>query len=170
MAETNHGEGIRMESSIDVSRTTQEVFEFWRKLENFPLFMSHVKEVKAVGDNRYAWTVAGPIGTKFSWQADVIDADSPRKISWRSVENSDVDNAGEVVFVPLGEDQTRICVRLNYSPPGGAIGHAIATLFGSNPEQEMRDDLVRCKQVLESESNHKVEVTETKATLNPSIL
>jgi uncharacterized membrane protein len=39
---------------------------------------------------------------------------------------------------------------MQYSPPGGALGAAVAKLFGEEPNQQVRDDLRRLKQVLET--------------------
>jgi uncharacterized membrane protein len=41
-------------------------------------------------------------------------------------------------------------VELEYEPPGGAVGAAVAKLFGEEPDQQLRDDLRRFKQVLET--------------------
>ena len=38
---------------------------------------------------------------------------------------------------------------MSYVPPAGALGHAVATLFGVDPRQAMHDDLVRLKSLLE---------------------
>jgi uncharacterized membrane protein len=36
-----------------------------------------------------------------------------------------------------------------YNPPAGVMGHAAASLLGSNPKQAMDEDLVRFKSLLE---------------------
>jgi len=69
-------------------------------------------------------------------------------IAWRSEEGSAVGNAGLVRFQQNG-DSTRLTVRMSYSPPGGAIGHAFASLFGTDPKHAMNDDLARFKSLLE---------------------
>jgi uncharacterized membrane protein len=39
---------------------------------------------------------------------------------------------------------------MSYNPPAGALGHAVATLFGSDPKSAMNEDLVRLKSLLET--------------------
>jgi uncharacterized membrane protein len=61
-----------------------------------------------------------------------------------------VDNAGYVLFEPLDDNQTEVTVRLNYNPPAGPIGHAVAKVFGADPKSEMDQDLMRMKSLLET--------------------
>lgn len=70
-------------------------------------------------------------------------------IAWRTQPGAAVDNAGVVRFEPNKEGGTRIDVRMSYNPPGGVAGHAAATLLGSNPRQEMNEDLARLKSLIE---------------------
>ena len=59
-------------------------------------------------------------------------------------------NAGIIRFEPRADDSTRVHIRLSYNPPVGAIGHAIATLFGADPKSQMDADLVRLKSLIEA--------------------
>jgi uncharacterized membrane protein len=45
---------------------------------------------------------------------------------------------------------TRVSVLLRYVPPGGAFGHAVASLFGADPKSEMDADLLRMKSTIET--------------------
>jgi uncharacterized membrane protein len=69
----------------------------------------------------------------------------------RSVQGSDVYNAGSVRFEPRpGGRGTIVKVAMEYYPPGGPAGTALAMLFNQSPEQQIYDDLRRLKQVLET--------------------
>ena len=142
-------EGIKMTSRVTVKVSPHQAFEYWRALENFPRFMQHVQEVKATADNRYRWQVDGPLGTKVSWEADVTEVVQDKRIAWRSLEGADVDNEGSVEFKPAPGGACELEVKLSYNPPAGKLGHAVASLFGKNPQQQMDSDLQRCKQILE---------------------
>ena len=144
----NAAEGIDVDTSVVINVPPIEVFQFWRALENFPRFMAHVKEVRKIGDNRHFWRVSGPVGTEFSWNTDVTAVDNGRRIAWASDKESEIENRGEVSFEAV-QDGTRVHVRLTYKPPAGIVGHAIATVLGMNPGQQMQDDLKRCKTLLE---------------------
>ena len=45
---------------------------------------------------------------------------------------------------------TRVTVHLQYNPPGGKLGAAVARLFGEEPNQTIREDLRRFKQLMET--------------------
>ncbi len=141
--------GIEMESSIVINCAPQQAYQFWKNLENFPQFMQHIQEVKSTQDNRYLWRVDGPLGSKMTWEADVTEMVKDKKIAWKTVDDSWVKNAGSVEFSPTQQGGTKLHVRLSYAPPAGELGHALATLLGINPEQQMGEDLKRCKQILE---------------------
>lgn len=68
-----------------------------------------------------------------------------------SRENAAVENSGAVRFerTPGGRG-TVVRVEIQYRPPGGAIGSLVAKLFGELPEQQVREDLRRFKQLMET--------------------
>jgi uncharacterized membrane protein len=139
---------IDLQKTIHVHAPVEEVYKFWQKLENFSRIMSHVYSVEPIGDGRHRWTIAGPAGLPLSWNS-ITTVDIPnRVIGWRSEAGSVVRNAGIVRFDPEN-GETRVHLRMSYSPPGGAIGHAVALLFGSDPKHALDDDLARFKSVIE---------------------
>ena len=143
-------QGIHAKGACIVNSTPEEVYQFWRNFQNLPRFMRHVNSVEDLGDGRSHWKVKGPAGMEVEWDATIV-ADVPNEvITWRSLENSDVDHAGAVRFErAAGGRGTIIRVNLEYKPIGGVIGSTIATLFGEEPEQQLDDDLRRFKQVME---------------------
>ena len=147
---SNGDRGIHARASCIVNREPDEVYSFWRNFENFPRFMRHVEAVQDLGDGRYHWVATGPAGMSVEWDAMMVADDPGRVITWRSLENSDVDNAGAVRFerAPGGRG-TIVRVNIEYNPVGGVLGAAVAKLFGEEPEQQMDDDLRRFKQILE---------------------
>jgi uncharacterized membrane protein len=139
---------IDLQKTIEVNAPVEKVYDFWHNLENFPKFMSHVRTVERTSDGRYRWTVDGPGGASVSWNAAITDEIPNQMIAWRSEPGSVVANTGIVRFDPSPHG-TRIHIRLSYTPPAGLIGHAIASLFGLNPKQQMDDDLARLKSLIE---------------------
>jgi hypothetical protein len=56
---------------------------------------------------------------------------------------------------------------MSYNPIAGAIGHAVASLFGADPKQAMDEDLVRMKSLLETgkaSAPGKQEITKRRTT------
>jgi hypothetical protein len=84
------------------------------------------------------------------WDATIVADEPGRVITWRSLENSDVDNAGAVMFErAAGGRGTIVKVNLQYNPPVGVVGATVAKLFGEEPGQQLDDDLRRFKQIME---------------------
>ncbi|HKP87665.1 MAG TPA: SRPBCC family protein [Blastocatellia bacterium] len=137
-------------NTITINRPPEEVYRFWRNFENLPRFMSHLESVQVMGDKRSHWVAKAPAGMSVEWDAEIIDDRPNQLIAWRSLEGADVDNYGTVSFdrAPGGRG-TEIRVEVEYNPPGGALGAGIAKLFGEAPEQQIKGDLRRLKQVLE---------------------
>jgi hypothetical protein len=93
----------------------------------------------------------GPAGQRVEWDAVILEDVPNHLISWRSVEGSDVDNAGAVRFEAApGQLGTIVQVDISYRPPGGKLGKAVAKIFGKAPDQEVQGDLARFKQVMET--------------------
>jgi uncharacterized membrane protein len=142
---------LQMGASVTVNRATDEVYEFWQDLENLPTFMHHLESVEVTGPRSSHWTASAPGGRSVEWDAEVVEDRPAQRISWRSVPGARVENSGTVRFVPApGGRGTEVRVELNFSPPGGRVGAAVAKLFGEHPYQQVRDDLRRFKQVIET--------------------
>jgi uncharacterized membrane protein len=145
------GEGIRVEKTITVNRSPQELYRWWRNLENLPRIMTHLQSVKNVGHKRSHWAARGPLGGVGEWDAEIITEREPEVIGWRSLAGSEVDTAGSVHFTRApGGRGTEVRVVLKYDPPGGKAAAAVAWLFGAAPEQEIEEDLRRFKQMMET--------------------
>ena len=143
------GEGIKVERTITVNRPREEVYHFWRQLENLPRFMDHLESVTVLDEDRSHWVAKAPAGTKVEWDASIQDEIENELIAWRSLPGSDIDNAGSVHFLPASEG-TEVRVVLSYDPPAGRVGAAVAKLLGEEPEQQVEEDLRRFKQVMEA--------------------
>jgi len=137
--------------SVTVNHAPEEVYSFWHDFQNFPRFMQHLESVQMTGDRRSHWRAQGPAGKSVEWEAETVQDEPNRLISWRSVEGSDVRNSGTVRFEagPNGKG-TVVRVELDYDPPGGMIGAAAAKLMWKAPDQMLDDDLRRFKQIMET--------------------
>jgi uncharacterized membrane protein len=143
-------ERIRVQKTITIGAPIDDVFGFWSRPENFPRFMEHVLEVRADGEDRWHWRVAGPASIPVEWDAELTASIRNRTIAWRSLEGSTVEHRGEVHFESLDPGTTRISVHMAYRPPAGALGHAVASFLGGDPKTLMDADLLRLKSLLET--------------------
>ncbi len=140
--------GIRVNKAINIFAPIDEVYQFWRNFENFPLFMNHVKEISTQGDVSN-WKVAGPAGSTVEFQSRVTQDIPNDLIAWETLPDSQVRSIGFVRFDENRDGSTRVTVQMAYIPPAGVAGHAVAQLFGVDPRQAMHDDLIRLKTLLE---------------------
>jgi uncharacterized membrane protein len=144
-------ERMHVNVAITVNRPPEEVYAFWRDFENLPRFMTHLESVQTTGDRRSHWKAKAPAGRTVEWDAELVEDRPGELISWRSLEDADVENSGSVRFSPApGGRGTEVRVELRYSPPGGGLGVTLAKLFGEEPALQTHDDLRRFKQVLET--------------------
>jgi uncharacterized membrane protein len=144
-------QGVRVEKSLTVNRSPEELFAFWRSPENLPRMMRHLVSVEPIDDTRSRWTASGPLGTQVSWEAEIFNEREPELIAWRSLPDSQVETAGSIHFASLGHGRgTAVVVSMKYNPPAGAVGDTIASLLGSGLQQELSEDLQRFKSMMEA--------------------
>ncbi|WP_043800460.1 SRPBCC family protein [Deinococcus gobiensis] len=144
---------IFVEHSVVIDRAPQQVYDYWRKLDNLPRIMSHLEEVTQLDAKRSRWVAKAPLGTHVEWEAEIVNDKPGERIGWHSLPGATVDNAGSVQFEGLpGGNSTRVHVALSYRPPAGPLGAAVAKLFGEEPSQQIAEDLQKFKQSFEGSS------------------
>jgi uncharacterized membrane protein len=143
--------GLSLHAAITVRRPRDEVYGFWRDLENLPRFMIHLRSVQVIDQRRSHWIAMGPAGKDVEWDAQIIEDRPEELIAWRSAAGAKVRNSGSVSFTDApGGRGTEVRVELRFDPPGGMLGAAFARMRGEHPDQQVRDDLRRFKQVMET--------------------
>jgi len=137
-----------LSETLVVNKTPQECYEFWRNQANLGRFMSAVESVTALDERRSRWKMRGPMRSKLEWTSE-ITADAPGShVGWRTLDGSDVEHAGVVRFHPAaGGRGTLVRVAMRYRPP---LGGVFARLLGKHPRFEVREDLRRFKQLMET--------------------
>jgi uncharacterized membrane protein len=142
--------GVEVLESLVINRPRRELFRFWRDFSNLPRFMEHLEDVRVLSPTRSIWTARAPVGMRVRWEAEVINEIEGELIGWQSTDNADVATAGSVRFAPAPGGGTEIVVHLQYEPPAGKLGSLVAALFGEEPSQQIRADLRRLKEILET--------------------
>lgn len=142
---------VRVERVTTINRPVHEVYDFWKRFENFPRFMRHLVSVESLPNGRSRWRAKAPAGMTVAWEAELVEDRHGEWIAWRSVKGSGIQNSGSVRFSPApGARGTEVRVQLQYSPPAGSVGRGIAWLFGEEPDQQIHHDLHRFKQLMET--------------------
>jgi uncharacterized membrane protein len=139
---------ITINRSMQIDVPVEEVYEFWNNFTNFPKFMENITEVKDKGDGHYHWVAKGPAGVPVEWDAVVTENEPNKRIAWESVPASEVKTVGSVDFEKVKDGTTQVNVHMSYTPPAGVLGHAVAQLFGQDPESAMIEDMNRMRSLL----------------------
>jgi uncharacterized membrane protein len=143
--------GIEVHQSFTLTVPAETLYNFWRRLSDFPRFMKNVESVTELDDKRSHWVVRGPGCRRIEWDSEIVDEVPGRLLRWRTVGDADVRHGGTVEFRPAtGNRGTVAAVHLAYEPPGGGPGAAIAKLLGDDPEAQIREDLRRFKSLVET--------------------
>jgi uncharacterized membrane protein len=140
--------GVKIDESIVVNAPPDRVYAVWRNLENLPRLLSHVERVEVLDQTHSRWTVRGPAGAPVSWEAELINDKPGEIIAWRTTESPLVSHAGSVTFEPAGTG-TRVGVSLQYDPPGGRFGHAVASFVSADAGTQVAYDLAQFKRAFE---------------------
>lgn len=143
--------GVTARSKVTINKSREELYAYWRNLENLPNFMSHIKEVKETGERRSEWIakIPGGLGT-MEWDAEIIQDRTNHLIMWRSLPGSEIENTGEVRFEidPKGRG-TIVETIITYRPPAGNAGDFAAKLINPAFEKVVKNDLKQFKKLME---------------------
>lgn len=142
---------INIETSVKVDRPREEVYGFWRKLENLPLFMKHLDSVTVIDEKNSLWSarIPGGLGT-IDWESEITHDKKNERISWRSLPESEIRNRGNVEFTDLGNGTTEIKAHINYEAPGGIIGEKVSQLLNPVFGKMVKSDIKHFKKYLET--------------------
>ena len=151
---------VNIKSSFTINKPRMEVYNFWRKLDNLPLFMSHLERVDVLDNEKSHWVLKLPTGVaNVSWDAEIV-ADVPGEmIGWSSLPGSVIDNAGKVRFRDsFNNNGTLVDVVISYQPPAGGIGASLAHVINPVFKNMVDNDVQNFKQYMD--------IADEKATIN----
>jgi uncharacterized membrane protein len=142
----------KIQRAIEINRPPNDMYRFWRSLDNLPRIMNHLDSVQVINDRLSHWVMKAMPGVpKVEWDAEIINDVENQRLGWRSLQGADVNHTGSVEFKPTGDGQrTWLTVTLQYEPPGGEFGAAVAKWFGEDPNTKIAEDLQRFKEEMET--------------------
>ncbi len=151
--DTTDLQALRITERFIVDRPRDEVYSFWRNLENLPRFMKHLSSVVEMDGTNSKWSANIPNDVlKISWNAEITREEQNSYIGWQSVEGSMIDNAGKVEFSDaMNGLGTELNVEINYFPPAGNIGRGVAKLLNGVFEKMVREDITNFKHYVEGQ-------------------
>jgi uncharacterized membrane protein len=146
-----YGYGIKIKRAVTVNAPTGQLYAFWRRLENLSILFDNVVSVSVLDDSHSHWTLKVPGGMTLEWDAEITIDRKDEMIGWRSLPGANLDNAGYVRFErATGGRGTVVRVALQYNPPAGKLGAALATLLGEKPASQIEEALRKFKQLVET--------------------
>jgi len=143
-------DGKKAVQSITIQRPVAEVYAVWRNLRDLPNYMKHLESVTIKDDRISHWVMRPVGGIREEWDAEIISDEPNQMISWRSLPDSKLPNAGSVWFSPgPNGDSTTLRLEISYQVPGGKMGAAVAKGVGVDAEALLQENLTRLKEALE---------------------
>lgn len=146
-----HKQGFHITRAVTINRPADVLYRFWRDPGNLPQVIDYIDSVQLTGEKRAHWTIRLPGGIKADFDVEVYTDVPNEVISWRSLPESSIQNAGSVRFMPApGGRGTQVELTLEVVPPGGPLGQAVLKLFGDAPQQYINQYLRQFKQMMEA--------------------
>jgi len=145
---------VDVAESFTINASPEELYSFWRTLEQLPRVFTHLESVTEIDSRRSHW-VAKPIESldrTIEWDAEITRDEPNKVIAWKSVPSSSMifETEGEVQFVPaLGDRGTTLRVLMQYRLLGGGATRFVSKMFGKSPQRLIREDLRNFKRMIE---------------------
>ncbi|MFS0519900.1 SRPBCC family protein [Nostoc sp. UIC 10607] len=149
---------VKVGKTLTINKPVEELYRFWHNFDNLPRFIKHLKEVRVHDEKRSHWISKGFLNESVEWDVVITEDRENELIAWTSVEGAAIETSGRVHFKPApGNRGTEVKTVREFTPPGGAIGAAlakpvtdIAKLFGEDPELQIKEDLRGFKMLMEA--------------------
>lgn len=144
-------QNINIKTALTVNRPRDQVYAFWRRLENLPVFMKHLKSVVVSDESISEWraVVPGALGT-IMWKSQIVRDDPGALLSWQSLPGSAIENTGKITFSDAGKFGTEIHVVISYHAPLGLLGEKTIRLFNPIFEGMVKEDIRNFKRYMET--------------------
>jgi len=143
---------VHVVQSLLIDKPAEELYRYWRDLENLPRILSHIESVRATDERNSHWTanIKG-LPMKLEWDAEITAEDASQRLAWRSLANATIAHEGEVRFdKAMGDRGTIMRASIDIMPPAGAVGRWAARWFTPALDQQIRTDLRNFKRLMET--------------------
>ncbi|HWB93156.1 MAG TPA: SRPBCC family protein [Puia sp.] len=144
------GSNVNIRTHVIVNKPRSEVYAFWRRLENWPLFMRHLENVDELDNTTSAWRLKLPGMGEVRWEARIVKEEKDNELSWHSVPDAPIESTAKINFSDTPAGATRIDVMLSYRAPAGAIGERLSRLLTPAFREKVDDDIRNFKHYFEN--------------------
>ncbi len=147
-----HSRAVNIRTCFIVRAPRQLVYESWRNLEKLPRFLKHIKKIKVQDELHSRWILKTPGRIPaIEWNAEIIEQEEGRELSWRSLPGSKIETAGKINFANT-TGGTEVNITISYRPPAGYIGSAAAAVINPWLRRMVQEDLARFKRYIEAKA------------------
>lgn len=136
--------------AVTINRPAEELYAFWRDFSNLATVMENIVSIETLSPTQSRWTVKGPGGKSYKWTSTVTNDVPGKEITWQSDGDADVANSGRISFEEVAGRGTLVTATIAYAPPAGTVGKVIAKILQREPNVQVRRDLRRFKQLMET--------------------
>ena len=139
-----------VERAVTVNKPREELYRQWRDFTQAPRWMEIVESVTEAGEGHH-WVVRGPGDKRIEYDTVITEERQGEVLAWESVKGATVRSTNRLEFrdAPGGRG-TEIHAAMTYHPPGGPLGKVAALVTQKAPEFQVRRDLRRFKQLMET--------------------
>jgi uncharacterized membrane protein len=141
---------VNIKVAVVVNKSKEEVYAFWRNLNNLPLFMKHIQKIDIINDITSEWTVKAPGGGTLKWKSDIVHDEPNIRIGWKSQPDALIENFGNVHFHDAGSYGTLVHLAISYHAPAGKLGEGVAHLLNPLFEKIIKEEIQNFKQYIET--------------------
>jgi uncharacterized membrane protein len=132
--------------SLVIERPVEEVFAFCANFENFPRFISALREVRDTGDGRSHWCAEAAFGKTVEWDAVTTKFVTNSVIGWRSKTKSPVHMTGLLRFLPEGRN-TCLRVEIDYDVATDGIAGTLAAMAKPRRARQIERDIQNLREL-----------------------
>jgi uncharacterized membrane protein len=140
---------INIRTHMIVNKPRSEVYAFWRRFENWPLFMRHLENVDELDATTSAWKLKLPGDGDIRWEVKIVKEEKDVELSWTSVPGAAIGNTGKLNFSDTPGIGTRVDVMLSFHAPAGTIGEKLSRLLTPAFRDKVEADIYRFKRYME---------------------
>ncbi len=145
-----HAQTVRFQRTVTIHAPIEKVWDFLSDFEEVGRFLPGVTMVENLGDGFYRWGFGLPGGQELEIEEQVTEFVPQERLSWESVSEHPLFYRGTLSVQGDDADTTRVHLCFDYLPPGGALGAAVASIFGADPKSLFQQAVLRIKPFLET--------------------
>ncbi len=142
---------VKEQATFTINKSADELYDMWHDVEKAPTYQESIHSVTKTGDTTSHWVMDLPGGKQLEWDSELTAQEPGKRLAWRSIGDTVVPNAGQVVFEPAVSGRgTVVRVNQEFLLPGGKVAAALGGLFSRTPGGFVRENLRHFKQLAET--------------------